>query len=63
MKAENNAHDCIVKTDLFDARRKMAANESVLNAVSLNRQSCGNTVSFSHFDLVLPSVYIFFAVN
>ena len=29
-------------------RREMAANESVLNAVSLNCESCGNTVSFSH---------------
>ena len=26
----------------------MAANESVLNAVSLNCESCRNTVSFSH---------------
>ena len=30
------------------AERKMAANESVLNAVSLNCESCGITVSFSH---------------
>ena len=28
------------------AQREIAANESVLNAVSVNCESCGNTVSF-----------------